>query len=335
MMMKSTLPELSKSLIKWYEGNQRPLPWRINRDPYRIWISEVMLQQTTVQAVVPYYERFLLRFPTLSDLAKAPETQVLELWSGLGYYSRARNLHKSALLLEKRGFPKTAVELMHLPGFGPYTSRAVTSLAFGEMVGVLDGNVIRVLCRVFGLSICWWKVSNRNQLQEISDSLAQNGSSEYLNQGLMELGALVCTPQSPNCTLCPWMKNCKALSQNIISKLPLKKPRKQSEVWVWQPIILKKRNKIALVYNDYAPFLRGQLIPPGWAHKKKLKPKKFDDRHSITHHDIYIKLAKSKIIKMDDKKIHWVEQEHISQASPSSLIKKVLQIKSKQKGNRI
>src|SRR5262245_51375573 len=144
-----TLSNAQNDLGHWFKENQRPLPWRLNRDPYRIWISETMLQQTTTTAVIPYFERFVKRFPDLQALARATVGEVVEAWAGLGYYSRARNLHKSAVALAAQGgFPSTAHELENFPGFGPYTSKAVASLAFDEAVGVVDGNVIRVLARL-------------------------------------------------------------------------------------------------------------------------------------------------------------------------------------------
>lgn len=324
-------------LEEWYQTNCRPLPWRSNKDPYRIWISEVMLQQTTVQAVVPYYERFLKKFKTVQELALANETEVLEMWSGLGYYSRARNLHKASRLIAELsdGFPRTAAALIQLPGFGPYTSRAVSSLAFNEAVGVLDGNVIRVLCRVFGLNIPWWKTKDRAQLQNLSDQIVQFGDPSILNQGLMELGATVCTPQSPNCVLCPWNKNCIAFQKKKVQSLPLKKPRKKSEVWIWRPLIIRKKNKIALVKNNYAPFLKNQWIFPGTVLKNKTKPKKFDKKHNITHHDIFIQVQKKSIkqksseIESDVRKklkLKWVAFEQLKKINPSSLLQKVLQV---------
>ncbi len=197
---------LHRNLINWYLENQRLLPWRMDRDPYKIWISEVMLQQTTVAAVIPYFEKFIQKFPTVQILASSKLEDVYEFWAGLGYYSRARNIHASAKILAISGFAKTHTELIKLPGFGPYTSRAVSSLAFNESVGVLDGNVIRVLSRVFAIKSEWWKPLHRIQLQNYSDQLAKYGESANLNQGLMELGATVCTPQKPLCPICPWKK---------------------------------------------------------------------------------------------------------------------------------
>ncbi len=311
-----------KQLTQWYKKNHRSLPWRENKDPYRIWLSEVMLQQTTVVAVIPYFEKFLGKFPTVHDLAQAPESEVLEAWAGLGYYSRARNLHKAAKALSHHGFPKTASELLELPGFGPYTSRAVASIAFGEKVGVLDGNVIRVLSRRYGLKLEWWNNQGRTHLQKISDELALLGQADVVNQGLMELGATVCTPQKVTCILCPWAASCVAREKNAVEKLPLKKTRKESEVWVWKPLVAIKDHKVALVKNDYAPFLKGQMIFPGEIAKEKNKPKDYDAKHNITHHDIFIQITQRK--SMSGKNIEWVELKELKKVNPSSLLQKVL-----------
>lgn len=311
-----------KQLTQWYKKNKRDLPWRKNRDPYHIWLSEVMLQQTTVVAVIPYFEKFLNRFPTVHDLANAPEPEVLEAWAGLGYYSRARNLHKAAQALSKEGFPRTAEDLLKLPGFGPYTSRAVASIAFQEKVGVLDGNVIRVLSRRHGLKLQWWNQKGRNELQQLSDQLAAVGEPDVVNQALMELGATVCTPKKVACLLCPWNQNCVARQQQLVDKLPLARPRKKSEVWVWSPRVWIKDQKVALVKNDYAPFLKGQMIFPGEVNTQNTKPKDYDAKHSITHHDIYIKIdTKSRPLK----KVTWVDVNKVKKINPSSLLQKVLQ----------
>lgn len=311
-----------KQLTQWYKKNQRALPWRSNKDPYRIWLSEVMLQQTTVVAVIPYFEKFISRFPTVQDLADASENEVLEAWAGLGYYSRARNLHKAAKALSTFGFPQTAADLLNLPGFGPYTSRAVASIAFGEKVGVLDGNVIRVLSRRYGLKLEWWSRQGRDHLQKISDDFAELGQADLVNQGLMELGATVCTPQKVTCILCPWASNCVSRENQLIETLPLKKPRKQSEVWVWHPLVTIKDEKVALVKNDYAPFLKGQMIFPGEISKEKNKPKAYDVKHNITHHDIFVQISLRK--SFSGKNISWVNLKDLKKVNPSSLLQKVL-----------
>ncbi len=326
--MKATPNELSKLLLAWYKENHRDLPWRRDQDPYRIWISEVMLQQTTVAAVIPYYEKFLKRFPDVHSLAKSTLENVYEMWAGLGYYSRARNLHKSAIHLAQNSFPQTAAELLELPGFGPYTSRAVSSLAFAEKVGVLDGNVIRVLTRVYGWNIDWWMTKHRPQLQSAADSIASKGPSNLLNQGLMELGATVCTPQNPICLLCPWKKNCIALQTDLISQIPRKKPRKKSEVWVWKVQLIRIGEKVALINNDYAPFLKGRMIFPGGVVQQNERPKTFDLKHGITHHEIYIQIYRKTGLQPSKHQMEswqWVSTKDIKKINPSNLMQKVLE----------
>ncbi len=311
-----------KQITNWYKKNSRALPWRESKDPYRIWLSEVMLQQTTVVAVIPYFERFLTKFPTLKDLANSPENEVLEAWAGLGYYSRARNLHKAAKALAPKGFPKTAAELLELPGFGPYTSRAVASIAFGEKVGVLDGNVIRVLSRRFGLQLEWWNQKEKNKLQEISDSMASLGDADVVNQALMELGATICTPQKVTCLLCPWNKDCVSFEKNLVTTIPLKKPRRDHEVWVWKVDLAVKDGKVALIKNDYAPFLKGQMIFPGIITKEKTKPKDYNVQHGITHHNIFIQINRKR--SLNHQGLQWVELKDLKKINPSSLLTKVL-----------
>lgn len=314
---------MQKELLEWYRRNRRDLPWRKNRDPYRIWISEVMLQQTTVAAVIPYYEKFMTRFPTVSRLARASEPEVLEMWAGLGYYSRARNLHKAAKTIHALGqFPQTAAELLELPGFGPYTSRAVASLAFNEPVGVLDGNVIRVLSRVYGLKTMWWLPKGRQQLQKLADELAQTPHNSEINQGMMELGATVCTPRQPLCLLCPWKKQCVALKKNIIAVLPPPKPRAAHEMWLWTMKVHINKNRIYLEKNQATPFLPGMLFPPGEAKPVKQKPDKFDLKHSVTKYNIYIRLQQ--VSRSGGPKANWFELEGIKKANHSSLMTKIL-----------
>lgn len=313
-------------LIFWYQENRRNLPWRKNKDPYQIWISEVMLQQTMVAAVIPYYEKFMKRFPTLIDLSKAPQNEVLEYWAGLGYYSRARNLHQAALQLSKIEFPKTAAELIELPGFGPYTSRAVASLAFSEKVGVLDGNVIRVLCRRYGLKLNWWNSKEKEILQKISDQLAQTEKSSEVNQGLMELGATVCTPTKPLCLLCPWEKKCIALRENLINSLPLRKPRPKDEVWHWTLSPHIKKDKIYLTPLQKAPFLKNLCFPESHLRKVIKKPKNYDLKHVVTKYVLYISIEKRSPLsraQMQEKGC-WVKISEIKKLNPTSLMTKIL-----------
>lgn len=194
-----------KRLLDWYDRHHRDLPWRQSRDPYRIWLSEVMLQQTRVETVLPYYERFLARFPTVEDLAAAPVEEVLALWSGLGYYRRARQLHAAARQVAARGegFPRTAAALLELPGIGGYTAAAVASIAFGEPVPVLDGNVERVVARLLAFAGDAKSGPARRRFLEEAAALLDPRRPGDSNQALMELGATLCTPRAPRCLLCP------------------------------------------------------------------------------------------------------------------------------------
>lgn len=320
--------KVQKQLLDWYNLNHRPLPWRADRDPYRIWISESMLQQTTTTAVIPFFERFIGRFPTLAELAEAPQEAVVEAWAGLGYYSRARNLHKAAKLIHGMGsFPGTADELIQLPGIGPYTSRSVASIAFGESVGVLDGNVIRVLSRFFNLTLQWWKTKPRKELQALADQAVANFPSERINQALMELGATICTPTSPKCSQCPWLKNCQGYAADTHKDLPLSKPKRASEIWLWSPVLVQRRGRVAICKNNYAPFLKDQWFLPGASRQLKAQPKVFDFRHAITHHKIFVKTNYNKEDLSDWRDradIKWVRPDELTQWSPSSLLQKVV-----------
>ena len=265
---------MQAKLLQWFEEHQRPLPWRQKPKPYHILVSETMLQQTTVTSVIPYYHRFMERFPTLSSLASASEPDVVEYWAGLGYYSRARNLLKVAKEIKKlKKFPRSYLELIRLPGLGPYTSRAISSIAFKESVGVLDGNVIRVLSRLYNLEMEWWKSAGRRVLQDLSDRAVCGVDSSCMNQAMMELGSTICTAQSPTCLICPLLDECQSQKAGRERSLPLSRPRKKREVWIWKPLLYKRRNEIGFVKNNYAPFLKGQLMLPGSAKKQQKNPK--------------------------------------------------------------
>ncbi len=319
-----------RALLDWYQKNRRNLPWRLNQDPYRVWISEVMLQQTTVNAVIPFYENFLKNFKNIKQLSNAKESEVLKNWSGLGYYSRARNIHRTAKILNAKAFPDTAEELIKLPGFGPYTSRAVSSICFEEKLGVLDGNVIRVLSRFFGLKMKWWLPKERKQLQFLADQLAQVEKPSIWNQAVMELGASICSPQKPACLLCPLKKHCVAFSENLTEQLPLPKPRRTKEIWLWRPKLIFENNKFFFVKNDYAPFLKKHWLPPGNAFLQKSAPSKYLFKHCITHHEIYVtpNSPKRKQSASEAKFLNgiWVESKNISGISPASLISKLISL---------
>lgn len=317
------------ALVGWFSENSRPLPWRNNRKAYGIWISEIMLQQTTVTAVIPYYQKFMKRFPNLKSLADAPLEDVYQHWAGLGYYSRARNIHKAAKVLVKlKKFPKNHQELLKIPGLGDYTARAISSQAFGEKVGVVDGNVIRVLSRRYGLEVEHWKTKEKKRLQEIADQYAQVEDPSEINQAFMELGATICTPKSPSCLLCPIKKNCVALKQDLINTLPLKKPKRQFEIWHWNVELFEHQGKIAFIENSYAPFLKGQLILPGKVEQQASPPSKFDFQHGITHHKIYVNITRKRS-KFDPAKnagATWISRKQLKDKVPFSLIQKAIDV---------
>ncbi len=229
MRSTSDLSGLRRRLLRWFDRGKRDLPWRRTRDPYRIWLSEVMLQQTRVAAVLPYYERFLARFPTIGPLASAPEREVLRLWSGLGYYRRARNLHRAAKEIVSRfagKFPSTHKEALSLCGIGGYTAAAVLSIAFGAPHAVLDGNVARVLARLGAIHGDLRAPARWRKLQEEAERLLDAKHPGDWNQAMMELGATVCTPRSPDCPGCPLAKSCRARALGLTGRIPEKRARR-------------------------------------------------------------------------------------------------------------
>jgi A/G-specific adenine glycosylase len=218
-----------KQLLAWFRQFQRDLPWRRAKDAYRIWLSEIMLQQTRVAAAIPYYERFLLRFPDVHALAAAPQEEVLRLWSGLGYYSRARNLRKAGqqIVAKHAGqFPNRMEDVLALPGVGTYTAAAILSIAFGEKLAVLDGNVGRVLARLGAIRGDLRKPQRWQSLQKTADSLLEPESPGDWNQAMMELGATLCTPKSPQCLLCPIAQFCEGRKLGIAESLPEKRKKR-------------------------------------------------------------------------------------------------------------
>jgi A/G-specific adenine glycosylase len=216
-------------LLRWYRRHRRDLPWRRTRSPYYVLVSEIMLQQTQVETVIPYYERFIKAFPTIEALAAAPTERVLKLWEGLGYYSRARNLQRAAQAVVARCggvVPDDPAALVELPGVGRYTAGAVASIAYGRPAPILDGNVKRVLCRLFALRTDPRERATERRLWALSAALLPSRAVADFNQGLMELGALVCTPKRPACLLCPVAAGCDAASAGLQDTLPVRSPRR-------------------------------------------------------------------------------------------------------------
>jgi A/G-specific adenine glycosylase len=260
---------LARALADWFAGHRRALPWRDadagRRDAYRTWLSEVMLQQTRVAVVEDYFVRFLARFPDVRALADAREDDVLSLWSGLGYYSRGRNLHRAAREVRDAhggAFPATAAELRALPGVGAYTASAVASLAFDERTAVVDGNVARVLARLHADHTAVDSTEGKTRIGAYADALVQAAPSAGAhNEALMELGALVCTPKSPSCGACPWRSACRAHAGGIVAEVPVKSPKRaRTRLHVACVVIvdgdrvwLEKREERGLFGGLYAP----------------------------------------------------------------------------------
>ena len=215
----------SKTLIDWYLKNKRDLPWRNTKDPYKIWLSEIILQQTRVAQGLPYYLKFAANFPTVQDLAAAPLEKVLKVWQGLGYYSRARNLHETAIFIsdELQGqFPNNHKELIKLKGIGDYTASAIASTCYNEPVAAVDGNVFRVLARYFDIDTPINSSKGMKEFKDLSQELLGNENPWYYNQAIMEFGATHCTPKLPLCNSCPFSQSCLALKYNKIAELPVK-----------------------------------------------------------------------------------------------------------------
>jgi len=254
--------QLARRLTRWFEVNARDLPWRRRRTPYRVWLSEMMLQQTQVDTVVPYFRRFVARFPTLKSLADAPLDDVLKLWEGLGYYARARNLHRAARIVsrERKGrFPRTVDGLIRLPGVGRYTAGAIASLAFGADAPALDGNVIRVLCRLFAVERDPREPKTRDELQSLAESLLPKGRAASFNEALIELGAMVCTPRAPRCVACPVASLCEARRLG----LPVKRAKKTVPHFDVTAAVIRRAGRLLIARRPPDGLLGGLWEFPG------------------------------------------------------------------------
>lgn len=249
-------------LLEWYKREKRDLPWRKERDPYKIWVSEVMLQQTRVDTVIPYFERFMEKFPTLEALSEAEEEQVLKSWEGLGYYSRIRNLHSAVKeVKEKYGgkVPDTLEEMTSLKGVGPYTAGAVLSIAYGKPYPAVDGNVMRVASRILSIWEDIAKPASRKIFEEAIHHLMYTEDPSSFNQALMELGALICTPTSPSCLLCPVREHCHAFEEGVQEELPVKTRKKNMKLVHIGAVVLKNKEGKFLIHKREATGLLANL----------------------------------------------------------------------------
>jgi A/G-specific adenine glycosylase len=257
---------IRKALLAWYQANRRDLPWRRTRDPYSIWVSELMLQQTRVETVIPYYHRFLERFPSVNALAEAPLDDVLGQWAGLGYYSRARNLHEASKIVSKQHggvVPSEAEELLALPGIGRYTAGAVASIAYERPEPVVDGNVIRVLTRLHGIEDDVALPATLRRLWDDAGELARGPEPGALNQSLMELGATLCTPRKPRCLACPIARRCVATKDLDPERLPVKTKKQKRRSLDAVAAFFVRRGKALAVQRPPRGLMGGMWELPG------------------------------------------------------------------------
>jgi A/G-specific adenine glycosylase len=337
-----------KDLSDWFRRIARPLPWRATRDPYRIWVSEIMLQQTQVAAVIPFYERFLTRFPDMRALAEADEQEVLTYWSGLGYYSRARNLRRGAqyVLAEHSGvFPRTREQALAIPGVGPYTAGAILSIAYDLAEPLVDGNVQRVFARYFAFEALLESKQGReffwSKAREWVDAAH---APRFFNQALMELGATVCTKASPKCLQCPLMKSCAAYRLGSQADFPKRKPRRAAEKLWWASLVQENAGRVLLVQNAEGDWWQGlwdfpRLAAPAQdavesaarGHLKSEAHLKWErilpaQEHTVTHHRIHV----SPIVlrwsgkTRSGKTERWVSPQEAAALPLSALAKKIL-----------
>jgi A/G-specific adenine glycosylase len=303
-------PRLAARLRRWFRAERRALPWRERRDAYRVWISEAMLQQTRVATVIPYFERFLARFPDVRALAAAPVEDVLAHWSGLGYYRRARTLHETARIVAGRGgeFPRTRAELLELPGIGPYTAGALASLAFDAPEPLVDGNVERVFARLFALPGAAGSAELKKRAWEIAHELVpQSGGAGEWNEALMELGALVCLPREPKCGACPWKELCAARALGRAAEFPGPKARKEGVEVELVALLVERKGRLLLRQRAADGRMAGlwelptrelgstRLFPARWPAQLSAGEEILRLRHTITHHRIRLALHRGEL----------------------------------------
>jgi A/G-specific adenine glycosylase len=312
----------SDQLLTWYDKAQRTLPWRTEeKNPYHTWLSEIMLQQTTVATVIPYFHRFIGRWPTVQDLANASLDDVLTEWQGLGYYSRARNLHKCAQHLSQH-FPKTETELVKLPGIGPYTAAAIASIAFEEKAAAVDGNVIRVLSRYFAIQT----PNPQEEIREKLRSLLPKERNGDFTQALMEFGALLCRPKNPDCEVCPFKQRCQAYAQNKVDYFPVKTPKQKLPTRYAIAFILRREDGAILLRKRPPKGLLGGMMEVPSTPWLEEKPKDFSAeprvRHTFTHFHLEMRVQFSNDFGAFEGV--WVQPQELKNYALPTLMKKII-----------
>lgn len=336
-------------ILRWFETNGRSLPWRETGDPYAIWLSEITLQQTRVNQGWAYWERFMRRWPTVSDLAKATEDEVLKEWQGLGYYSRARNLHHAARqIVALGGFPRTVQQIKTLKGVGDYTAAAIASIAFGEPVAVVDGNVFRVLARYFGIETPIDTTQGKKLFTTLAQSLLPPKQASPYNQGLMDFGAMLCTPQSPHCLQCPLIETCVAAHNGKVAALPVKSKRTRvktrhliyiyirragkvlmhqrtaGDIWqgLWEPLLLESNTRMTPDEVRASLCQRLKLASFDAPLLELVRGKKHVLTHQILMADLYLINTAQSIAVPED--YQWLAEEELSRRALSRLVEVLL-----------
>ena len=291
------------TLVRWYRKNGRDLPWRLTRDPYRILVSEFMLQQTQVATVLPYYQTWLRRFPSFATLARASETDALHAWQGLGYYTRARNLRKVAKLVmerHRRCFPRSIQEMRLFPGIGKYTAHALATFAFDQSVPIVEANAARVLSRLFDLQLPIDSTAGRNKIWQQAATLVPKSSAAIFNSALLDLGALVCLPRKPKCCICPVKRFCRAKNPE---SLPNKRARPQVSWLVEKHAFVVRGDKILLVNSSSR--WRGMWILPPLNRSRRRNGAIYKARFPFTNHRITLQVFKRPPRRIDTRQERW------------------------------
>jgi A/G-specific adenine glycosylase len=343
---KSQKPDFATRLLAWYDVHRRTLPWRAPKgrraDPYRVWLSEIMLQQTTVQAVGAYYRKFLERWPTVTDLADAQQDEVLAAWAGLGYYARARNLHAAARVVAHQmggKFPGTAAALRELPGVGGYTAGAISAIAYDEKQAAMDANAERVIARVFAIETPMPRA--KPELHALCSALVPDRAGDFA-QALMDLGSAICTPKRPNCPNCPWTDNCRARELGIQEGLPVKgpkmvRPMKRGAAFV----VTDRTGAVLLVKRPEKGLLASMLEPPlgPWGEKfptpaAAVRQAPFEAgwkkragivRHGFTHFELEVEVYVAQLSRRPKTLGEWVPRERLGAVALPTVMKKIVE----------
>jgi len=324
------------TLLQWFKNNGRSLPWRETKDAYAIWLSEVILQQTRIVQGMSYWERFMAQWPTVNDLAAATENEVLKAWQGLGYYSRARNLHTAARqVMELGGFPQTFKELKTLKGVGDYTAAAIASIAFGEPVAVVDGNVYRVLSRYYGIDTPIDSTEGKKEFQALAQSLLPINEPADYNEAIMDFGATQCTPNSPHCSACPLCETCVSFREQRINELPVKSKKVKQRERHFTYIYIEYEGKIAIHQRGAGDIWQGLWEFPqeehltssedsAWKTEAQLLQKGV--KHILTHQillaDIYLWRPKNR--PQLPSEFIWIEKQDLENYALPRLIEILL-----------